>query len=196
MPDLDDAAILQRVGRRDYDAFDVFVARYHARLVHYLGSFADDRHAIDDLAQDVFVKVFRAALKGQYDNGRPMMAAWVFRIARNCAIDHLRHRRVKPLELVGEMTDALTDESVARAQSKEPGNDPLAAAIDNEQTDSARLLMQQLPDPQREVVQLKIFGELTFAEIAEVLDCPLPTVKSRMRYALAALREKLTEGSP
>ena len=182
--DLDDLTILRQIGGGDLGSFDVFVNRYKDRLIRYAELRVGDRHAAEDLAQEVFLKVFRAARRGGLDDSRPALGPWMFAIARNCVRDHQRRRRRKPLILAGDMAQGPEE----RAGD---GPDPAAAAAKADLLQYVRQMLQLLPDPQREVIHLKTIGQLTLAQIAQVMDCPLATAKSRLRCGLARVNQML-----
>lgn len=173
----DDGAILRAINEGDLLHFDAFVDRYKGKLLRYIHHGVDDLHQAEDITQDVFLKAFRAAADGQYD-GRASAAAWLFEIARNCVRDHLRGRAAEPAQL-------------RNAGSVEPVAPPASRQPDSERRWDAGDILDHLPAEQREVMALKVFGELSFRQIAEAVGCPVATAKSRMRYALVKVRELL-----
>jgi len=175
----DDAAILREISNSNLEHFDVFVDLYREKLLGYIHHRINDFHQAEDLTQDVFLRAFRAAAHGEYD-GRASVATWLFTIARNGVTDYLRAQAKEPVQLhnIG------TAEPVAAPASHGPNQ---------ERGWEANSVLDRLPEPQREVVALKVFGGLTFSEIAKAVGCPLATVKSRMRYALLKVRELLTQ---
>ena len=172
----DDAAILGRIARGDLEYFDVFVNRYKQRLLGYVCRRIGDRHRAEDITQDVFLRAFRAVRADGYRGGS-CAASWLFTIARNCVVDYLRARR---------------EEATLHADfSDQPARRPEGAAAEG--SERVQAIMSQLPEPQREVVALKVFCDLTFGEIGQVMDCSVSTAKSRMRYGLEKIRELLVE---
>lgn len=179
--DLDaDPAIAERVARGDVEAFAVLVRRYARPLSAYLAHRVGDRHAADDLTQEVFLRAFRALSRGAYA-GAASVKTWLFTIANNAAIDHHRYRARRPKTMSQGPSHDRPDASADPAQLTERA----------EQADRARALIAELPEPQRQVVTMKLFGQLSFAEIAEVLGCPVATARSRMRYGLMKIHERL-----
>lgn len=186
----DDLAILKQVSANDLEAFGHLVDRYTDRLHRYLLTSVRDHNTAEDLTQEVFVRVYRSAQRGTFDEQSPDMASWIFKIASNCLADHYRdrarHRAQPASDLAVPSTDgaktALDFQAVA-------GRDPVEIAIRSEEDEAVRRLLDRLPASQQEVVRLKVYGGLKFREIAAVLDCPLATVKSRMRYALSRVEQ-------
>jgi len=137
-----------------------------------------DRHQAEDIAQEVFLHVLRAAQSSPHA-GRASAKTWLFTIANNCVADHFRLKIRKPMSLVSDGDDP-----------------PEPAATDHTERiagdDHTEFLLELLPDEQRQAVAMKIIGGLTLSEIAEVLGCPLGTVKSRLLYGLNKIHEHLT----
>jgi RNA polymerase sigma-70 factor (ECF subfamily) len=178
-----DLTILRQIADGDLTWFDVFARRHGGRLVAWLDSHLHDHHTAEELAQDVLLKVFKAARDGQFDDRREDLTAWLFTIANHRLIDHLRKVGRSSIARAGDMLDALA--------SNEP--DPAQTAVRVEQKHRVHAVIEQLPVAQRQVVRLKVFAGLTFAQIARLLDCPEPTIKSRMRYALLKVRQMIHE---
>ncbi len=168
----------------DARAFEVLVRRHRSPVFSFLLRLTGDRGRAEDLCQETFLKVVKASAGWQE---RARFSTWLYAIARNLAVDEARRmafRRAEPL-------DAGPDEPRRPEPAAEgPGPDRLA--------DSTRIrpqleaALQALPAEQREVFLLREHAGLRFGEIAEVTGTPENTVKSRMRYALEALRAELT----
>ena len=95
---VEDAEILAEIARGGLGRFDILVNRYKVRLTSYIGHRVPDRHHAEDLAQEAFLRLFRAARTGGY-SGHASVSTWLFTIADNCATDHLRASGRKPLTL-------------------------------------------------------------------------------------------------
>ena len=131
-----------------------------------------EREAAQDVIQELYLKLHEREL-GEVKNVR----CYLYRALSNCCTQHMRQRR--KVEYVN--VTALHD---LQAEDITPTN------FEQEQALIARLLAA-LPDEQSEVIRLHLHGECTFAEIAEILDIPLPTAKSRYRYGIEHLRKEL-----
>jgi RNA polymerase sigma-70 factor (ECF subfamily) len=190
-PPVGDAQLLAEVARGDLGRFDVLVDRYKVRLTCYIRHRVPDLHHAEDLAQETFLRMFRAARADQYA-GRASVATWLFTIADNCVTDYLRAVGRRPLALE---TDAgrRADRSLPGVLDTKPagGSDPLEAASHREGQLRADALLAPLPDDQRRVVALKVLGGLTLSEIAEKMGCPVGTVKSRLFHGLRKIEESL-----
>jgi RNA polymerase sigma-70 factor (ECF subfamily) len=166
-----DHDLMRQCREGDAAAFEALVRRWEGKVGRMLAALAG-RSDVDDLAQEVFVRVHLAK-----DRYRPEAAfsTWLYRIVLNVARDAGRKNRRRP--------ERLESQQPADAQ-----NSPPAATAQQEVVEKVNLAMDHLPDELRDVVMMKHYGELTFAEIAEVTGDPPSTVKSRMQAALVQLR--------
>jgi RNA polymerase sigma factor (sigma-70 family) len=166
-----------RVG--DLSGLDSFVNSQKVPLFRYLHHQLGDQHAAEDLVQDVFLRAIRAARAGTFD-GKCSVRTWLFRIARNCLTDYARRSRLRVTHVLDDASSAVSDA---------PG--PLSMAAAAEGTKRVQDMLDKIPAVQAQVLSLKVLGGLTAAEISEVTDVPLETIKSRLRYALQKVHEML-----
>ncbi len=174
-PDLD---VLKAIAQGSHQAITELYERHARHLLNYLARLTGDADAAEDLVQELYVVVWRDA---QRFRGQSSVRTWLFGIAHNLGITALRRKRALALD---EFTaDRLTD----------PGPDPAdlaALASDRERLAQA---MQALPAAHRAVIELVFDHGLAQAEVAQVLDCPLGTVKSRLHYALRTLSQTMRD---
>ena len=157
----------------------------HARALYSLIlRIVGDEGEAEDVLQEVFVQAFRQA--GRYDSSRGAVAAWLLMMARSRAIDRVRARRARVEGRTGEVT-VLND-----LPDSQP--DASSAMLDEEQMRLVREALAGLPLLQRMAIELAYYEGLSHTEIAERLEQPLGTVKTRIRLGLLKLREALTEG--
>jgi RNA polymerase sigma-70 factor (ECF subfamily) len=188
---VEDARILAEIAGGDLGRFDVLVDRYKVRLMSYLGHRVPDRHHAEDLVQEAFLRLFRAARSGGY-SGRASVSTWLFTIADNCTTDYLRASGRQPLMLESDTAGRNEDDSASMLDRRfSPDLDPAEAAARRESQGRAEALLDCLPEEQRRVVALKVLGGLTLAEVAAVVRCPLGTVKSRLLYGLRKIEALL-----
>lgn len=173
-----DHELMLRTAQGDHRAFGWLVARWQPRLTHVLGRLAG-AVGTDDLCQEVWLKVHSARARYQPTGA---FSTWLYRIALNVVRDHARRRR-------GWLA---WDDWFQPAAPELPPDD---AAAEAEEHAAVRTAVAQLPDKLREAIVLKHFGELTFAEVAQVLGVPLSTVKSRVEAGLLELRRQLPRHS-
>jgi RNA polymerase sigma-70 factor, ECF subfamily len=175
--DESDETLMLRFRAGEARAFEVLVSRHRTPIFSFLLRLTGDRGRAEDLCQEVLLKVVKASERWE---ARARFRTWLYAIARNLAVDEARRavlRRTDPLEAVpGAAGHGAGPEEAAAAALLRPKLEAALAA---------------LPAEQREVFLLREHAGLRFAEIAEVTRTPENTVKSRMRYALEALRARL-----
>lgn len=159
-----DEALMTAVAAGDGRALETLCRRYERPLHQFLARYTGGRD-VDDLYQETWLRVVRAARR--FDPTR-RFSTWLFQIAVNLTRDWQRRPPPEPVD------PAAAEETVSPAPSPD-------AALD------ARRLLAALPEPQRAVVILRYYHDLSEAQVAEILDCPRGTVKSRLHQALARL---------
>jgi len=188
---VEDGEILAEIAWGDLRRFDALVDRYKCRLMTYIGHRVPDRHHAEDLTQESFLRLFRAARSGGY-SGRASVSTWLFTIADNCTTDYLRASGRRPLTLETDTAGGNTDGSPSMLDRRPTTDlDPAEAAARGESQCRAEALLDCLPDEQRRVVALKVLGGLTLAEVATAVGCPLGTVKSRLLYGLRKIEASI-----
>lgn len=170
---------VQQAQTLDPAAFDRLVDEYAPRLHGFFRRMCGDVPDVEDLVQEVFIRVVRTI--GDYQE-RGRFEPWLFRIAGNLARDRFR-RESTGLRLVsdgdGDAMRSIVDRTEPRSSALEKSED----------SDRLQAAMQKLPEAEREVVLMRHYGELSFAEIAELTNAPLGTVLSRAHRGLGKLRE-------
>jgi RNA polymerase sigma-70 factor (ECF subfamily) len=184
-PEPGDAELVRLVLAQDPDAFGVLVERYRVRLYRFVERYTNDAEDARDVTQEVFLKV-HAALDS-YDP-KYKFSTWLFRIAGNAAIDHLRRRKVRPLPLeLPRDEDGEAKTSDPRETRPDPFEDLSRARL----RDALAAAIDRLPDDYRELISLRHYGEMPYEEIAELKGMPLGTVKNKLFRARQALRDLL-----
>jgi RNA polymerase sigma-70 factor (ECF subfamily) len=161
------------------------VSRYQNRLYRFLLRLVRDRSEAEDLFQQTWIHV--AEKIRSFDPNRNF-DAWLFTVARNLAIDHLR--RIRPSSLDQPVSD---DESQGTALDRLVAKEPAALdrVLENERASRLGMALDELPLVYREVMTLRFEEEMKIEEIAQVLSVPLSTVKSRLRRSLEQMRNTL-----
>jgi RNA polymerase sigma-70 factor, ECF subfamily len=169
----------------DLDSFNQLVVRWerpiYALAYRVIGREEDAR----DVAQETFLRAFRA-LKGF--KGQAKFSSWLYRITLNLCRDWMRRERRTPLAPTPEGIDLVElagEETVSETIEELVGRRQLGRAVSK--------AMAQLPEEQRTAIILKEYHGLTFQEIADLLDCPLSTVKTRLYQGLSVVRKQLQE---
>jgi len=175
----EDQVAVERMARGEHDGLAELYDR-HGRLVYSLAlRIVRDEGDAEDVVQEVFSQVWRQSAR--FDVTRGNVAAWLVTLTRTRAIDLLRRRRVRPDVSVASNPDDRADEA--------PGQD-VQVEWQNRAAQIKRAL-DALPPLQRMAVELAFYDGLTHTEIAEQLEVPLGTVKTRVRQGLLKLRESL-----
>ncbi len=175
-----DAALMEQLIRQDPEALGILYDR-HARTVYSLVlRIAQQTASAEEIVQDVFLQVWRNARL--YQPSRGPLDPWLFTLARNRALDHMRLKR----ERQRRREDTLEGQPLTCAAPN-----PESIVDLQRRAERVRSLMRSLPDQQRQAIELAFFEELTHSEIAKALQQPLGTVKSWIRTGLLRLREAL-----
>ena len=181
--------LLARAGLGDRAAFGLLYERTSGHLYAVVLRIQRDRAAAEDLLQEVYVNVWKAA--AGFDAARAQPMTWLTSIARNRAIDSLRRQATQP-QLQSSTPDDEHDDVVEGRADEAPG--PLDLLGRASEARELNACLQHLSPPQRQSVAMAFFDGLTHAEIAEHLREPLGTVKSWVRRALNSLRSCLERG--
>lgn len=187
-PRISDELLVGRLAAGDSAAFDEIFERYHQQIYNFVKKQVSDPEAVEDLVQEVFLRVYKSAKN--FDVTKKF-SSWVYKIALN---EVKRHWKRSASRQTYSLNAPLGDEGgdSERADLLEDTRITPDVATENELfSKNLRTLIDRLPDKQRTVVMLKVYQDLTFEEIAEICECPLSTVLSRMRYAVNKLRRWL-----
>ena len=183
---LSDQDLVQAYIKGDHSAIEVLINRHRSKVYTYIILTIKNQQLAEDLFQETFIKVIQSLKAGKYrDNGK--FLSWVIRIAHNLIIDHFRKEK--------QMNAISNDDSeVDLFNSKKLSDSNIEELIIDKQIKSEiRVLINELPDDQREVVLLRHYGGLSFKEIADQTDVSINTALGRMRYALINLRKLIHE---
>jgi RNA polymerase sigma-70 factor (ECF subfamily) len=195
--ELDDARLVARIAAGEEAAFVIAYDRHAGFVFGSVARFLGDREAAAEVVQDAFVTLWRRAR--QFDAGSGSLLTWLLAIARHRAIDRLRADGRRPTRDAIHL-DSLTTEGGSSGTAASPdvpreliaggATDPVRVATRRWLQSVVRTGIAELPDNERRVILLGYAQELSQAEIAERLEWPLGTVKSRTRRAMAQLRAR------
>lgn len=169
-------------------AIESLINRHKNKVFTYISIYVREQSLAEDIFQETFLKVIRSLKAGKYtDNGK--FLSWVMRIAHNLIIDHFRReKQMRMLSNDDYESDILNERKFAE--------DNIEDSLVKEQIENdVRVLLDRLPDDQREVVMLRHYAGLSFKEIAEQTQVSINTALGRMRYALINMRKMIEEKS-
>jgi RNA polymerase sigma-70 factor (ECF subfamily) len=170
----------------DESAFAALVTRYQRRLTAFLGQLVGDIELARELSQEAFIRAWSAL---ERFDPRYRFSTWLFRIAHNLGIDHLRRRRLQTVSLYRRDADGEDAEVVIADDHK----DPLAHCENQALARDLRAAIDGLRPEYRELVLLRHFAGLSYQEIADFKEMPLGTVKNKLFRAHSVLRKALRE---
>lgn len=171
-----DHDIVQEVKKGNVAAFSQLVMRHQKVLMRLALRMTRDLELAEDIVQDSFIKAYRKI--GLFE-GRSSFKSWVYQITLNTAKNKLRSRKRETVDIskISIAVDATADKRLVHEDIQE--------IIQRE--------VEQLPDKQRTALNLRIFEDLSFKEIAEIMDCPYDTAKANYRHGLMKLRHRFQE---
>jgi RNA polymerase sigma-70 factor, ECF subfamily len=171
---------MELVAGNDPDAFEVILERHADAAFSLAYRMCATRSLAEDVTQEAFLALWRGGAR--YDHARGSVRTWALGIVHNRAVDALRRCNVHERRRAG-------DEGIEESLEAPERTD--AQAIGNAAASEIRGALDELPDEQRQVIELAYFGGFTHIEIASMLDLPLGTIKGRMRLGLHKLRGQL-----
>lgn len=172
-----DRELVERFQAGERVAFDQLVRRHQKGVWHLVRRYVKRDADASDVTQQVFVRAFKGLVSFR---GAASVRSWLYRIGINCSLSWLRdHRREEPTELAD---DALIDANPAPAK-----------LMGDQEGARLRAAILQLPPKQKMVLELRIFDDLSFKEVAELADCTENTAKVNFHYAVKRLRDILGE---
>ena len=180
-----DQLLVERVQRGDKKAFDTLVLKYQLRIMKLVSRYIRDHSEVQDVAQEAFIKAYRALPRFRGDSA---FYTWLYRIAINTAKNYLvaRGRRMPSVDI-----DAQEAEQFEGAEGLKEYATPEQLALKDEIEKTIFSAMEQLPDDLRTAITLREIEGLSYEEIAETMDCPIGTVRSRIFRAREAVDNKL-----
>ena len=181
-----DQKLVQRAQRGDLRAFDLLVLKYQGRISALVSRYLSDSADVEDVTQEAFIKAYRALERFRGDSA---FYTWLYRIAANAAKNHLVAKGRRP------RSDASIEDAEAFDEfglNSDSGS-PEAIAMGDELVGVVDAAMQALPEDLRAALTLRELEGLSYDDIAEVLGCPVGTVRSRIFRAREAIDERVRE---
>ena len=176
-----DQQLVKRVQQGDKRAFDLLVLKYQHKIVAVVHRYVRDSADVNDVVQDAFIKAYRALANFRGDSA---FYTWMYRIAINTAKNHLISRGRRPPSSDVDIEDA---EYYAGNENLQDVDTPENNLFRDELQTAVQKVIQELPDDLRTAVTLRELEGLSYEEIADIMDCPVGTVRSRIFRAREAI---------
>src|ERR1044071_69191 len=183
--DENDQQLVQRVQKGDRSAFDLLVLKYQHRVLKLVSRFVSNAAEAEDVAQDAFLKAYRALPSFR---GESAFYTWLYRIAINTAKNSLVANRRRPVDFDLDLQDPEQFDRHARLKEVDT---PERVLLTEEIRQVVEGAMEQLPEDLRTAIVLRELDGLSYEEIAEAMDCPVGTVRSRIFRAREAIDKRL-----
>lgn len=183
-----DLALVRRVQNGERQAFDLLVLKYQRRIMRLLSRMVDDPAEVEDLAQEAFIKAWRALPQFR---GESAFYTWLYRIAVNTARTALTARQRQPQAQAQSGLETTDGETFSPNDSLTDHDTPESAAVSREIAHTVNLAIEDLPEDQRTAIVLREIEGMSYEEIARIMQCPIGTVRSRIYRAREAIAQRL-----
>ncbi|WP_456404283.1 RNA polymerase sigma factor RpoE [Thiolapillus sp.] len=180
-----DLKLVERVKKGDKKAFDLLVLKYQQKVANIISRYIHDSSEVFDVSQEAFIKAYRALPKFRGDSA---FYTWLYRIAINTAKNHLAAKGRRP---PADDVEAVTAEQMDSGARLKEFDTPEHLLLQDEIARTIRDALNELPDDLRTAISLRELEGLSYEEIAQAMDCPIGTVRSRIFRARDAIDKKL-----
>jgi RNA polymerase sigma-70 factor (ECF subfamily) len=180
-----DKELVKRVQKGDKGAFDLLVVKYEHKIVNLVMRYVRDPETALDISQEAFIKAYRALPRFRGDSA---FYTWLYRIAVNTAKNHLAAQKRRPADIELDLQDP--DQYGLHAKLKETDTHE-AVTLSQELQETLERDIQALPDDLRTAIVLRELDGMSYEEIAQTMDCPVGTVRSRIFRARDAIGKKV-----
>jgi len=181
-----DSQLVARAQQGDKQAFNLLVEKYQRKLTRLLSRFIRDQAEVEDVTQEAFIKAYRALPAFRGDSA---FYTWLYRIGINTAKNYLM--------AMGRRAPTSTEVEAEDAEGFEEGellrdiNTPESVLLSNEIAETVNSTIEQLPEELRRAIQMREIEGMSYEDIAQAMDCPIGTVRSRIFRAREAIAERL-----
>ena len=180
-----DQQLVDAVLQGNKNAFNILVLRYQHRVAALVGRFIHDPQEVEDVCQEAFIKAYRALPLFRGDSA---FYTWLYRIAVNTAKNHLAAQRRRPMDVELDLQDP--EQYDLHAKLKETDT-PEGVTLSHELQRAVEKAIAALPDDLRTAIILRELDGMSYEEIAETMECPVGTVRSRIFRAREAISKKV-----
>ncbi len=180
-----DLRLVEKVKKGDKKAFDLLVLKYQQKVANIVSRYIHDSSEVFDVSQEAFIKAYRALPKFRGDSA---FYTWLYRIAINTAKNHLAAKGRRP---PSDDVEAATAEQLDSGTRLKEFDTPEHLLLQDEIARTIRDALNELPDDLRTAISLRELEGLSYEEIAQAMDCPIGTVRSRIFRARDAIEKRL-----
>jgi len=180
-----DQELVQRVQAGDKNAFDVLIIKYQQRIINVITGFVHDPVEAQDVAQEAFVKAYRAIPNFRGDSA---FYTWLYRIAINTSKNHLAARAIRPPTSDVDAADAT---NVYDAPELKEFETPESNLVSDELEQAIHQAIDELQEDTATAIKLREFEGMSYEEISEAMECPIGTVRSRIFRAREAIEQRI-----
>ena len=180
-----DKELVKRVQKGDKGAFDLLVLKYEQKIVNLVMRYVRDPEQALDISQEAFIKAYRALPRFRGDSA---FYTWLYRIAVNTAKNYLAAQRRRPMDIELDLQEQ--EHYGLHAKLKETDT-PEAVTLSHELQETLERAIEALPDDLRTAIILRELDGMSYEEIAQTMDCPVGTVRSRIFRARDAIGKKV-----
>lgn len=180
-----DKKLVKRVQKGDKGAFDLLVLKYQHKIVNLVMRYVRDPEIALDITQEAFIKAYRALPRFRGDSA---FYTWMYRIAVNTAKNHLAAQRRRPMDVELDLQDP--EQYDLHAKLKETDT-PEGVTLSNELKETVERAIAALPEDLRTAIILRELDGMSYEEIAQTMECPVGTVRSRIFRARDAIAKKI-----
>jgi RNA polymerase sigma-70 factor, ECF subfamily len=184
----EDRGLIRRVQRGDASAFNDLIVKYEKVVFNFAFRLTQNYDDAHDVAQDAFIRAYNAMNTFRGDSA---FSTWIFRITTNVFLDERKRKKAHPMQSLDEY--ASQEEQREGMQVEDPGPTPEDIVTAKERQRILVAAIQSLPEYQRTMIVLYHLEQKSYEEIAEIMNLPLGTVKSRLNRARLGLKEKLQD---
>jgi RNA polymerase sigma-70 factor (ECF subfamily) len=181
-----DQELVERAQRGDKQAFGLLVEKYQRKLARLLSRFVRDPAEVEDVTQEAFIKAYRALPKFRGDSA---FYTWLYRIGINTAKNYLMAAGRRAPTSTG--VDSEEAESLEEGEQLRDINTPESLLLSREIGDTVNATMESLPEELRTAIQLREIEGMSYEDIAQIMNCPIGTVRSRIFRAREAIADQL-----
>ncbi len=184
-----DAPLIERIKRGDVKAFEMLVVKYQRRIERLIGRMVRDTDLVQDIAQETFIRAYRAIPQFRGDSA---FYTWLYRIAVNTAKKALVDMKRDPIVTESARASRDDDDETSRVENElTDGETPEAVLASKEIAAAVNSAIEALSEDLRQAITLREIEGLSYEEIAEVMNCPIGTVRSRIFRAREAIAQRL-----